>query len=146
MPFDILKNKKYLIGFDPKLFTKKTIQIFFGRTNCKFKPLNKNLVDEIWKRKIQKNKKKFYILPSNSVGKSYKSKINKVVSYLKNKGADFHFITASENNAWLLNIRGKDSDYSPIPDSYILIDKYKKVNFFCDLKKYLYLLGENLKI
>ena len=63
MPFDILKNKKYLIGFDSKLFTKKTIQIFFGKTNCKFKPLNKNLVDEIWKRKIQKNKKKFYILP-----------------------------------------------------------------------------------
>ena len=134
-PFDILKNKKYLIGFDPKLFTKKTVQIFFGKTKCKFKPLNKNLVDEIWKRKIQKNKKKFYILPGNSVSKSYKSKINKVVNYLKNKGADFYFITASENNAWLLNIRGKDSDYSPIPDSYILIDKYKKVDFFCDLRK-----------
>ena len=135
MPFNILKNKKYLIGFDPKLFTQKTIQIFFGKTNCKFKPLNKNLVDEIWKRKIQKNKRKFYTLPSNSISKSYKSKINKVVYYLKNKGADFHFITASENNAWLLNIRGKDSDYSPIPDSYILIDKYKKVNFFCDFRK-----------
>ena len=134
-PFEILKNKKYLIGFDPKLFTQKTIQIFFRKTNCKFKPLNKNLVDEIWKRKIQKNKKKFYILPGNSVSKSYKSKIDDVVYYLKNKGADFHFITASENNAWLLNIRGKDSDYSPIPESYILIDKYKKVNFFCDLRK-----------
>ena len=134
-PFDILKNKKYLIGFDPKLFTKKTVQIFFGKTKCKFKPLNKNLVDEIWKRKIKKNNKKFYILPGNSVSKSYKSKINKVVNYLKNKGADFYFITASENNAWLLNIRGKDSDYSPIPDSYILIDKYKKVDFFCDLRK-----------
>ena len=47
--------------------------------------------------------------------------INSVASYLKKKGADFHFITASENNAWLLNIRGKDSDYSPIPESYILI-------------------------
>ena len=64
-----------------------------------------------------------------------KSKINKVVSYIRNKGADFHFISASENNAWLLNIRGKDSDYSPIPDSYILIDKHKKVNFFCDFRK-----------
>ena len=63
------------------------------------------------REKFKKINKKFYNLPRNSVGKSYKSKINKVVSYLKNKGADFHFITASENNAWLLNIRGKDSDY-----------------------------------
>ena len=63
MPFNILKNKKYLIGFDPKLFTKKTLQIFFAKSNCKFKPLNKNLVDEIWKRKIPKNKNKFFILP-----------------------------------------------------------------------------------
>ena len=89
--------------------------------------------------KNSKKQKKILYSTENSVGKSYKSKINKVVSYLKNKGADFHFITASENNAWLLNIRGKDSDYSPIPDSYILIDKYKKVNFFCDLKKNIFI-------
>ena len=145
MPFDILKNKKYLIGFDPKLFTKKTIQMFFGKSQCKFKPLNKNLIDEIWKRKIKINKKKFYMLPKNSVGKSYNSKISKVVSFLKNKSADFLFITASENNAWLLNIRGKDSDYSPLPDSYILIDKNKKVDFFCDLRKISISLRRKLK-
>ena len=89
MPFNLLKNKKYLIGFDPKLFTKKTLQIFFAKSNCKFKPFNKNLVDEIWKRKIPKNKNKFFILPDNSVGQNYKSKINKVVSYLKIKGQIF---------------------------------------------------------
>ena len=135
MPFNLLRKKKYLIGFDPKLLTKKTLQIFFSKCKCRFKPFNENLVDEIWKRKIPKNKNKFFILPGHSVGENYKSKINKVVSYLKNKGADFQFITASENNAWLLNIRGRDSEYSPLPDSYILIDKNKKVDFFCDLKK-----------
>ena len=45
------------------------------------------------------------------------------------------FVTASENNAWLLNIRGRDSKYTPIPYSYILIDKDKNIKFFCDLKK-----------
>ena len=34
MPSDILKNKKLSIGFDPKLFTKKTLNIFFGKSNC----------------------------------------------------------------------------------------------------------------
>ena len=56
------------------------------------------------------------------------------MSYLKNKKADYQFITASENNAWLLNIRGRDTKYTPIPNSYILMDKNKKIYFFCNLK------------
>ena len=135
MPYDILKRKKILIGFDPRLFTKKTLNTFFAKTTCKFKPINKNLVDTIWKRKKIKNKFNFYKLPKSSVGRNYNSKINDVVSNLKIVGADFQFITASENNAWLLNIRGRDAKYSPIPNSYILIDKNKNIHFFCDLKK-----------
>ena len=33
---------------------------------------------------------------------------------MKKRGADFQFITASENNAWLLNIRGQDTKYAPL--------------------------------
>ena len=54
---------------------------------------------------------------------------------MKKKAADIQFITASENNAWLFNIRGNDSKYTPIPYCYTLIDKKKNVIFFCDLKK-----------
>ncbi len=135
MPSDILKNKKISIGFDPALFTNKTLNIFFGKNNYKFIPLSNNLVDQIWKRENKETKNKFYNLPNSSVGNTYKSKINKIASYLKKKGADFQFISASENNAWLLNIRGRDTNYTPIPYSYILIDKYKNVKFFCDVKK-----------
>ena len=74
-------------------------------------------------------------MPNNSIGKDYKFKIDQIVSYLRKKGADYQFTYSSENNAWLLNIRGKDSKYVPIPNSYILIDKYKNIIFFCDLKK-----------
>ena len=45
------------------------------------------------------------------------------------------FITKSENSAWLLNIRGRDSKFAPIPHSYSLIDKDKNIKFFCDLSK-----------
>ena len=84
MPSDILKNKKLTIGFDPNLFTKKTIT-FFGKNNCNFKPLENNLVDKIWKRKLKFSKNNFYKLPENSVGQSYKLKINKIVYNLKKK-------------------------------------------------------------
>ncbi len=134
MPKDLLKRKKLLIGFDPKLITKKTLKIFFG-DNIKLKPLNINLIDRIWSRKIKKNKSKFYNLPNHSVGENYEKKINKIVSFLKKKKADFQFITASENNAWLFNIRGRDTQYTPIPNSYALIDRKKNIQFFCDLRK-----------
>ena len=78
MPFDILKNKKFTIGFDPKLFTKKTLSFFFNNCNSKFKPLNKNLIDKIWKRKIKIRNSKFYSLPENSVGHDYKLKVKKL--------------------------------------------------------------------
>ena len=135
LPSDILKNKKLSIGFDPSLFTKRSLSIFFGKSECKCKPLSNNLVDEIWERKIKKNKNKFFMLPPGSVGEKHQTKINKIINYLKRKKSDFLFITASENNAWLLNIRGRDTKYTPIPYSYILIDKNKNIKFFCDLKK-----------
>jgi Xaa-Pro aminopeptidase len=135
LPGDIFKNKKLSIGFDPKLFTKRSLSIFIGKSKCKYKPLLNNLIDEIWKRKIKINKNKFFILPAESVGEKHQSKINKLTNYLKRRKSDFLFITASENNAWLLNIRGHDTKYTPIPYSYILIDKNKNIKFFCDLKK-----------
>ena len=135
MPKDILKNKKLVIGFDPRLFTRKIIDIFFKNKDLKFVPIKNNLIDKIWKRVIKKNKSKFYILPDNSVGEDYKSKVKKISSNLKKVGADYQFITACENNAWLLNIRGQDTEYSPIPNCFILIDNNENIKLFCDLKK-----------
>ena len=110
MPFQILK-KKLIIGFDPKIFTKKTLNVFFSEKLLNLKPLNKNIIDEIWKRKIHKNKRQFFSLPRNAVDESYKSKIDKIISNLREKGGDYQFISSSENNAWLYNIRGKDTKF-----------------------------------
>ena len=135
MPSDILRKKKLLIGFDPNLFTRRSLSIFFGKSESDYKPLTNNFIDEIWKRKIKKNKNKFFVLPAGSISEKYQSKISKITNYLKRKKSDFLFITASENNAWLLNIRGHDTKYTPIPNSYILIGNNKNIKFFCDLKK-----------
>ncbi len=135
MPHDILKRKKLIIGFDPKLFTRKSLSVLFGKSRSIYKPLNSNLIDKMWKRKIKGKKNKFFLLPNKSVNEKYESKIKKIVGFLKKKKSDFLFVTASENNAWLLNIRGHDTKYAPIPYSYILIDKNNNIKFFCDLKK-----------
>ncbi len=135
MPKDILKDKKLKLGFDPKIITKNFLNTFFKKLNISFHPLKRNLVDEIWKRKNKINFKKFYILPENSINQNFNSKINKIILNLKREKADYQFITSCENCAWLLNIRGSDSDFTPIPHCYILISKKKDIIFFSDLKK-----------
>jgi len=45
------------------------------------------------------------------------------------------FVSAPENVAWLLNIRGRDNPNSPIPNSRLIMDKERKIYFFSDLKK-----------
>ncbi len=134
-PINILKKKRIKIGFDPKLHTQKTLKIFFNKTNCKLTPINQNLIDQLWKKKNENNFKKFYILPEKATGQSYKSKINKLVKVLNQKKIDFQFISASENIAWLLNIRGHDSEFTPIPNTYLALGSNKRIYLFCNLKK-----------
>ena len=62
--------------------------------------------------------KKFYVLPKKATNQNYKLKINKLIKVLLRKKVDFQFISASENIAWLLNIRGQDSEFAPIPNAY----------------------------
>ena len=141
LPKDIFKNKKITLGFDPKITTKKFIINFFKDTSIKFLPLKFNLIDYIWKRGQKTRIKKFYVLPKNSVGENYNAKINRVINNLKKKKVDYQFISASENNAWLLNIRGSDSSYAPLTNCYILVSKNKNITLICNLKK----ISENLK-
>ena len=135
MPRDIFKEKKFLIGYDPNLLTKNFFDIVFKETNIKFTPLKENLIDKIWRRKKSIKIKKFYILPKKFSNQDYNLKIKKIINNLKKRNADFQFISASENCAWLLNIRGFDSEFSPLPHCHILIDCNKNILFFADPRK-----------
>ena len=97
--------------------------------------MRENLIDKIWKNKKKEKAKKFYVMPKKDVGKSYLFKISLLTKKLKEKKIDFQFISSGENIAWLLNIRGNDSKYSPLINAYLTISLDKKINFFCDLKK-----------
>ena len=144
-PSDVLKKKKLKIGFDPKLHTQKTLKIFFNKTNCKLVSINENLIDKLLIKKENSNLKKFYILPKKAVGQNYRIKINKLINVLNKKKIDFQFISSSENIAWLLNIRGQDSKFTPMPNAYLTLDSNKKINLFCDLKKVEYFFKKKFK-
>jgi len=134
-PSDILRNKKISIGFDPKLHTELMFARLFKKINCKLVALNENLINKIWIRKSINKPKKFYKLKDKDAGQSIKNKIKILIKKLNKNGVNFQFVSASENVAWLLNLRGKDSEFTPIPNSYLILDNKNKVYFFCDLKK-----------
>ena len=129
-PSDIFKGKKYLIGYDPKLHTNRMLKMFFKKTSFKLIPVKDNLVDKIWTKSNTISTKKYYVLPRKEVGQSDKSKIKKLSKTLKKMRADYHFITSSENIAWLLNIRGWDSNFTPIPNAYLIIGSNKYTHLF----------------
>ena len=128
---DLFKN--LTLGIDPELFTYDQIQKFFIKNN-KIKFIKKNLVDKIKKQRIY-NSNLFYSLNEKIVGESTSSKINKISKYLKKKNSDFIFVSAPENVAWILNIRGKDSPNSPTPNARLIISKNKKIFLISEIRK-----------
>ena len=125
--------KNLTLGIDPKLFTHQQIKKFFLKNN-KIKYIKENLIDQI-EKKVIINTKLFYHLNKKIVGESTNSKLNKISNFLKRKKIDYIFISAPENVAWILNIRGNDGPYSPIPNSRMIISKSKKILIFSKFQK-----------
>ena len=134
--------KKLTLGIDPKVFTSAQIKRFFLKNN-KIKEIPFNLIDKIYKNSLSKTKP-FFSLNKEIVGESHLKKIIRVSKFLKKNKSDYLFITAPENVAWLLNIRGFDNPNSPIPNCrllindkgkfYIIADKTKLSNLFKEKK------------
>ena len=122
LPHTIIKN--YNLGYDPKLFTSKNIKNYFSNNNLI--PINDNLIDQIFKFK-EKKTKPFYSLEKNITGETHQSKILKITNFLKSNNTDYLFVSAPENIAWLLNIRGYDNPNSPIPNARLIIGRNKKL-------------------
>ena len=128
------------LGIDPSLFTSNQIKKFF-RKNSKIKQINENLVDMITSNTRLKFKP-FFSLNDKIVGENYIKKINNVANYLKKKKSDFLFVSAPENVAWLLNIRGTDNPNSPIPNCRLILSNNKKMFIFSNKRNLLRLIKE----
>ena len=122
LPNTIIKDCN--LGYDPRLFTLENIKKYFSNNNLI--PINDNLIDKIFKFR-EKETQPFYSLKKDVVGETHQSKILKITNFLKLNKADYLFISAPENVAWLLNIRGYDNPHSPIPNSRLIIDKNKEI-------------------
>ena len=132
----ILKKtkKKLSLGFDPQLFTNLSLKKKFTK-DFNLLPISENFIDKIYKDKSKKTSSSFYNLDNKISGERASSKINKLIKIMKFKNINNIFISAAENVAWLLNIRGKDNPHSPIPNCKIILTDTRKIFFFSCPKK-----------
>ena len=147
--FEIIKYEKLndcnlfhnlTLGIDPQLITFKQIKRFFLKYN-KVKEIQSNLVDEIFDKYSFKSKP-FFSLDENIVGQNHLDKINQIVQDLKKNKSNYLFVSAPENVAWLLNIRGSDNPNSPIPNCRLLLSDKKKIYLISEIKKVSRLIKE----
>ena len=135
-----LKNiKNYKIGFNPKLFTEKTLNIYFE------KKINLIPIEFIFKNKNERQVNKIFCLNKLISGESTISKIKKVRNYLRNNKINYLYSSASENVNWLLNIRGNDLPNSPLVNCKIIIPTKGKIYLFINSKKINNKIKKNLK-
>ncbi len=127
---DLIKG--LTLGIDPKIFTYNHLKIYFKNNIIKF--INVNLIDQIEKQKIPVSLP-FFSIKKEVVGESSESKIERISKYLKKNRSDFIFISAPENVAWTLNIRGHDSPNSPIPNARLIVTKDKKIFLISNINK-----------
>ena len=132
--------KGLTLGIDPKIFTQSQVKKFFLKYN-KIKIIDTNLIDNIFS-KYKINSKPFFSLDHKITGESYKKKITKISKILKKHKSDYLFVTAPENVAWLLNIRGYDNPNSPIPNCRLILTKNKKIFLISEKFKVIKLIRE----
>ena len=130
LPWKVLKHK-IKIGYNPYCFTSLTLRRYF-KNYFVLVPIYSDLIT---KNEQRKTKKKFYFVEDNISGESSKSKISKVIKFIRKDKSDCLFVTAPENIAWLLNIRGGDNPHSPIPNCRLILKKNGKIYLFANKSK-----------
>ena len=121
------------VGFDPRLHSpaslariRDAVTLAGGRTVS----LDNNPIDAAWEDRPPAPLSKVSVQPENLAGKSHADKRAEIAEIISGNGADAALITAPASIAWLLNIRGRDVQCTPLPLSTALIDTSGRVQLF----------------
>lgn len=126
--YDNLEAKS-VVGFDGRTVNCN----FFGRLKNRLDSKNityvtdKDLVDAIWKDRPEMSARKVWKLDYKYTGMSRKDKLNRLFDILEENGADAIVLTALDEIAWLLNLRGDDIEYCPVFLSFMYVSQKSSV-------------------
>ena len=96
--------------------------------------VNLPLLQQVWKDRGQGNSAEIFVHPEKWAGKTVQQKLDDIRGELKKNEADAHIITALDDVAWTLNLRGSDVDYNPVFLGYIYLTLNESVLFVDETK------------
>lgn len=99
--------------------------------------LNTDLIDNVWYNKPPKPISSVNIYKTKYAGENLNSKVAKVMNFLEQENLDALLITQLDNIAWLLNIRGKDIEFSPLNLATAILHKNGTIDLYIDEQKLL---------
>ena len=119
---DRLKEKS-VIGFDGRTVTEQFVQTIAKETEAKQITFDgsEDLVDLIWQERPPISTEPVRELDVTYTGKSREEKISDVRDKMREEKADVLLLTALDEIAWLLNLRGNDVAYTPVFLAYMLL-------------------------
>ena len=82
-----------------------------------------NMLDPVWEGRPPVPQTPVITLGAETVGWSRTQKLTWIRKWLQDNGSDAILVTALDEIAWMLNVRGQDVEYNPVVMSYLLVTR-----------------------
>lgn len=120
-----------VVGVDGRLFSlieANRIEMFCAQNGFMFAP-DFRAAEAIWTDRPARPMNPAFVHDETLAGEDVDSKISRVVDALDAADADGLLITALDEIAWLLNLRGSDVDYTPVVIAFAYVSADERVLF-----------------
>lgn len=135
-----------VVGVDGRLFSlieANRIEMFCAQNGFMFAP-DFRAAEAIWTDRPARPKNPAFVHDEALAGEDVDSKISRVVDAIDAADADGLLITALDEIAWLLNLRGSDVDYTPVVIAFAYVSEDERV-LFIDSEKVTSEVKDHLK-
>jgi Xaa-Pro aminopeptidase len=131
-----------VIGLDTWLVTQAfwdDLEKKLEHTGVELRALDANLVDETWEDRPSEPLAPVTTHPLEFAGVSRQQKRQQILAEMRDQHLHATLLTATPSTAWLLNIRGGDVPFTPLPLGYTLLvddgSEHGRVQLFMDARK-----------
>jgi Xaa-Pro aminopeptidase len=127
-----------VLGYDPRLHTTPEIERYAAaaaKAGGKLQPLDGNPLDAVWRDRPAPPAAPVVPHEMRFAGRSSADKRGEIAKSLGTDKIAAVVLTAPDSIAWLLNIRGGDVPYTPLPLSFAILHADRSVELFIDAAK-----------
>lgn len=118
-----------VIGFDGRTVTAGFVHKIAEKTGMKRISFagDEDLVDRVWTDRPAISTEPVWELDAAYAGRSREEKLADVRDRMREAQADILLLTALDEIAWLLNLRGNDVEYTPVFLAYVLMTRERAI-------------------